>query len=158
MTSHSTLSCSGKHLIFVCVRFKQPSRENNTYMWILDKLTLKHSITFLILDHHGLSIFHLSVVHRHSLRIADPVEGFFHGPDERDEVQRQLIIKIRAVIIPVVEADSIVAASDHRVLLLLAEHEPAHRALPVALHPRHQAVVVEHVVARRHQHLLVRHE
>ncbi|RRT63074.1 hypothetical protein B296_00042996 [Ensete ventricosum] len=91
--------------------------------------------------------------------VVDPTEGLFHGPDERDEVQRQLlVIQIPRVVGGRVAIGAPVASSDRCALLPLAEHKPAHRALPLALHPRHQAVVVEHVVAWRHQDLVVRHE
>ncbi|RWW04823.1 hypothetical protein GW17_00031937 [Ensete ventricosum] len=91
--------------------------------------------------------------------VVDPTEGLFHGPDERDEVQRQLlVIQIPRVVGGRVAIGAPVASSDRCALLPLAEHKPAHRALPLALHPWHQAVVVEHVVAWRHQDLVVRHE
>ncbi|CAL9151013.1 unnamed protein product [Musa hybrid cultivar] len=110
-------------------------------------------------SHHVARSEHLLAV-RSCAGVVDPTEGLFHGPDERDEVQRQLlVIQIARVVGEIVAIGAAVASSDRSAALLpLAEHKPAHRALPLALHPRHQAVVVEHVVAWRHQDLVGRQE
>lgn len=97
-------------------------------------------------------------------RCINPSEGFLHGPYEQDGVRcRDVVVdahKAHVVIITIhVVVVAVVAAPCHCASVsLLVEDAPADRALALTLHPRDQAVVVEHMVAWSHQHLIVGHE